>query len=231
MPDTEANPRALADLRVGGEVQLSNRFQFVPRQRLRGAVQGVDFGPNIHVIARSPTAALIWDSGHSYRSGNETVYGASELTGLVGLSECWGSNPKWIRLGVENGRLSITRVEAVANKISELFDDEARPLIVRAVRERSTLLIEGGGTHLPATWTQEPGASARRKKLLAEQKAAARLAQLKRDLRRARAEARERVKKYVEEATRLKVTVPALPDDVELTLADLAAIVEMAGEV
>jgi hypothetical protein len=217
---------------VNGRAQLSNRFQFVPRQRLRGAVQGVDFGPNIHVIARSPATALIWDSGHSYRSGSETVYGSSELTGLIGLSECWGSNPKWIRLGVENGRLSITRVEAVADKIAELFDDEVKPLIMRAVRERSTLLIEGGGTHLPATWTQAPGASARRKKLLAEQKAAARLAQLERThLRHARAEALERVKKYVEEATRLKVTVPALLDDVELTLADLAAIVEMAGEV
>lgn len=131
----------------------SNRFRYVDREPIAQVVDGVDFGPNFWCIARSPTAALFWDAGHSYFGGiGRREYGESTLIAWERRSDHQGHRA-YSRLGAAGGRLTHDRLIALGDKIAELFGSAAEPRdyelmnwVARAAgRPPRTLLIQGGG--------------------------------------------------------------------------------------
>jgi hypothetical protein len=129
---------------------ISNRLGMVSREYLHGNIQGVWWGYNASCIARSPDTILLWSSGSPYTSGRQTHYGRSHLTALTGMSPHWGHHPKWVQIGPDGGRLNVTRIADAAEHLSQLFGDDAVEPLLRCIKERKTLLIEGGGTEMIA---------------------------------------------------------------------------------
>jgi hypothetical protein len=125
---------------------LSNRFQLVERERISGHVGGIDFGYNLSCIARSPSVALFWSGGTAYWSGRgSTSYGKSCLT-VYRRSGRFTHGSDYTVLGEYGGRLTAKRVLASATEIGKAFDDEdIAPVIADAIRQKKTLVIEGGG--------------------------------------------------------------------------------------
>lgn len=126
---------------------MSNqRLTLVDLEVISGHIEGVDFGPELYCIARSPRAVLVWDRGSMYTSGREQRYGESSLIGLPDRSPSFTRHPTWTHLGPRGGRLTVRRVADEADGIAKLFGaDDLMVEICRAVREKRTLLIEGGG--------------------------------------------------------------------------------------
>lgn len=123
----------------------SNRFEYVGRERVHGIIEGVDFGYNLSVIARSPAVVLCWSGGSCYTSARETRYGKSSFVALwrkdhhgIPKSETWG----------DGGRLSIVKVQSVRACLEVFFGEDLYEQIVQGVCRRQTLLIEGGGAPL-----------------------------------------------------------------------------------
>jgi hypothetical protein len=127
---------------------ISNRLALVPREHLHGGIQGVWWGYNACCLARSPDTVLLWSSGTPYTAGRMTNYGSSHLTALLGMSPDWGRKPKWLRIGPDGGRLSVARISEASATLAELFGADVAALLPRCVKERMTLLIEGGGETL-----------------------------------------------------------------------------------
>lgn len=137
---------------------MNNHFTLVPRERIHGTLEGVDFGYNLFCLARSPRALLLWSSGTAYTSGRRTEYGTSALYGLLRNSH-FSANPKYDRI-IEGGRWSVARLNLVSVTVAirQLFEE---PEITNGVEvgliaclaaaqspRRSTVLVEGGGPQL-----------------------------------------------------------------------------------
>jgi hypothetical protein len=126
----------------------NNRIQFVPREKLSGLIEGVDFGNGLSCIARSPGYVILWSSGTSYTSGRQTRYGASCMYEISRKGRMnGGASKNYRRLGGEGGRLTIARIETVRFELKLCFGDDVDQ-IAEAVRLRQTVLIEGGGPPL-----------------------------------------------------------------------------------
>lgn len=120
---------------------LSNRFRFVDRENLYGTIDGVDFGYNLSCIARSSTAALLWSGGTAYTSGRQTCYGPSKLY-FKDRDSIRGHDYQCI--GERGGRLT-QRIATLPELLAPLFDADTIAAILEAVKQKKTLLIEGGG--------------------------------------------------------------------------------------
>jgi len=137
---------------------LSNRFAFVNREPVRnGTTSGIDFGRNVVCLARSPKAALFWNGGGGYWSGRgmPQAYAASHLTAFYRSVQ--GQRLDYTRIGAEGGRLTPQRIAENKIEIAKLFGDDGDVIdpIIRAVRDRKTLLIEGGGEIFMPRWEVE----------------------------------------------------------------------------
>lgn len=126
----------------------SNRFQLVDREHLHGTLAGIDFGYNLSCIVRSPEHLLLWSGGTMYTSGRQSVYGGSQ-------PYLWERDPRhrtslsgYIRLGQGGGRLSVDRITQAFTPIVAAFGEDSWGSITKAVRERKTLIVEGGGGQL-----------------------------------------------------------------------------------
>lgn len=123
----------------------SNSIILVEREIVSGMIEGVDFGPKLWVIARSPTAVLVWVFGHSWSVNGHSSYAEPHLTILPDRTPRFMSNPRYTSLGVR-GRLNANDyLTAYRNSIEDVFGDGTLPYIRDAVRNRRTVVIEGGG--------------------------------------------------------------------------------------
>ena len=59
---------------------MSNSIVLSDRELVNGRIEGVDFGPRLWVIARSPAAVLLWVFGHSWSVNGHTSYAEPHLT-------------------------------------------------------------------------------------------------------------------------------------------------------
>lgn len=142
-----------------------NRYQLVDREKISGrAIRGIDFGNNLSCIARSPTQLLLWSGGTSYYGGigQSRLYGESSLQ-IFPRTGAW----KFNHLS-EGGRLTenLIRDPTVETALMKAFGDDDEIIFIRlAVRQRKTLLIEGGGGVLEprATSYSDPTLAAWRK--------------------------------------------------------------------
>lgn len=140
------------------------RFYYVEREPIYGVIDGVDFGLNLWCVARSPTAALFWDAGHSYTSGQARQYGQATLIAWRRRDDGQGHRA-YRRLGHDGGRLTHDRLLAVGEAIAELFGSPADPRdfelmnwVARAAgRPARTLLIDGGGQAFQGPHRQNSG--------------------------------------------------------------------------
>lgn len=122
---------------------ISNSIQFVPRERIHGAINGVDFGPRVSVIARGEKPALLWLGGHSWTVNGNTSYAEGHLTLIVDRKD-WQGHRHYRSLSPEGGRLTVDRVDPHLKLLEEHFNGYL-DAIRQAIKTRTTLLIEGGG--------------------------------------------------------------------------------------
>lgn len=126
----------------------SNRIVEVEREMVAGLIEGVDFGADLYLLARSPAAALVWQSGHSWSLNGHQRYAESHMvmlpirSGQQDLSKCFKS------IGRLGGRLTGERVMESAAEIDRLFFEPIAGHIASAVAKRRTLIIDGGGPPL-----------------------------------------------------------------------------------
>lgn len=128
----------------------SNRFEYIDREHLSGAIGGTFFGYHLSCVARTPTHAILWSGGTAYWSGRgQTSYGSSTLyvykrERVEGIRDA--VNGGSTRIGEHGGRLNMARMtDADWDRIAELLGEDFRAEIGLAIQHRKTLLIEGGG--------------------------------------------------------------------------------------
>lgn len=126
---------------------ISNSIAIAEREIASGLIEGVNFGPRLWVIARSPTAMLIWIFGHSWSVNGHTSYAEPHLTLLPDRSPRFMYQPSY-RAFPPFGRLTIDRMTTHRSEITDAFGEDAYPEIECAVRERKTAIIEGGAGSL-----------------------------------------------------------------------------------
>lgn len=127
---------------------MSNRLQLVEREIISQQVEGVDFGGDLYLIARSPTAVLVWARGNSYSVNGHQHYGESHLTVLYDRTMHARYHPTYRDIGGRGGRLSWRRVQDGGVQLAQYFTVDDVGEIIKAVRLRKTLIIEGGGPPL-----------------------------------------------------------------------------------
>lgn len=125
----------------------SNSIALVERELVSGKIEGVDFGPRLWVIARSPTAVLVWIFGHSWSVNGHTSYAKPHLTLLPDRSPKFMYHPRYKSFR-PFGRIHRDRVHLYSKEICEAFGVNALELILQAVEKRQTAIIEGGGGSL-----------------------------------------------------------------------------------
>jgi hypothetical protein len=123
--------------------KLSNAEQMIPREKIYGIIHGVDFGPSVFVIARSPKSMLLWLGGHTWSLNGSNRYSESHLTLIKNRSRMDGWR-NYMPLEPHGGRLTVARLESAKPKICEIFNSHWVG-ICHAVDTKQTLLIEGGG--------------------------------------------------------------------------------------
>lgn len=123
---------------------VKNSESFIPREHIYGSLRGVDFGPAVSVIARSPLSMLLWLGGHSWSVNGFQRYASSNLTLIKNRVQMDGWR-NYKAIGPEGGRLTVARIALVKKEITELFGEEHWPSIEEAILTKSTLIIEGGG--------------------------------------------------------------------------------------
>jgi hypothetical protein len=140
---------------------MSSRFQLVPQEIASGLIEGVNFGPEIYVVARSPSAALIWVKAHSYSVNGRRSYVEGKLYALPDRTPMFTRRPRYKALQ-QGGRLSLMSLELPWREIAKLFGlhdpdvnfADANVLLRHvgdAIKGKQTLLIEGGvGQLMPA---------------------------------------------------------------------------------
>lgn len=127
----------------------SNSVAIVDREIVSGRIEGIDFGPKLWVIARSPTAVLVWVFGHSFTSGqNQQRYAEPHLTLLADRSPRFMYQPRYKNFPVPGNRLKIGAIPADA--LVQIggalgIDVGEGASLIRAITEKKTLIIEGGG--------------------------------------------------------------------------------------
>lgn len=132
----------------------TNRLRIVDREMISGSLEGVDFGPELYCVARSPSAVLVWEQGHSWSVNGHVSYAESHFTVIPDRSASQRFRMRYQRIGNAGGRLSAARMAEVVDSVMLLFgsgpaDIDLRDAMIAAVRQRKTLLIEGGGPPLP----------------------------------------------------------------------------------
>lgn len=127
---------------------ISNSITIVDREIASGSIEGVDFGPRVWVIARSPTAMLIWIFGHSWSVNGHQSYAQPHLTILPDRSPKFIYNPKYKSLRHEWTRLNPSRLLDFRSEIEAVFGAENISGIQEAVRNRKTAVLEDGGGKL-----------------------------------------------------------------------------------
>lgn len=148
-------------------IEHSNSAALVDREIADGSIEGVDFGPRVWVIARSPTAVLLWIFGHSASINGHVSYYQPHLTILPDRSPAFIYHPRYQSLRHEWTRLTTSRLMEFKAEICKAFDSPgAFDMIWRAVDKKKTAVIEGGGGQLPPfglydaahrEWTLTPG--------------------------------------------------------------------------
>jgi hypothetical protein len=126
----------------------SNSIAIVDREIVSGSIEGVNFGPRLWVIARSPSAVLAWIYGHSWSNNGHSHYAQPYLLILPDRTPRFMSNPRYLSLEHEWTRLRPDRLDEFHDKIVEHFGADAYASISRAVKDRLTVIIEGGGGSL-----------------------------------------------------------------------------------
>lgn len=103
---------------------MSNRFVLVEREFIHPTIEGVDFGGKCWVIARSPTAVLIWVQGHSWALNGFQRYSGPHMTLLPNRNKPAGG---WLpyKTIAEDVRLSRILINQVRAKLLPAFEDEA----------------------------------------------------------------------------------------------------------
>ncbi len=125
-----------------------NSIAVIDREIVSGSIEGVDFGPKLWVIARSPNAVLAWVYGHSASINGHQSYYQPHLLILPDRTPRFLHNPRYISLSHEWTRLRPDRLDEFHDKIVECFGTDAYTSISRAVKDRMTVVIEGGGGSL-----------------------------------------------------------------------------------
>lgn len=125
---------------------MSNSTAIVDREIASGRIEGVDFGPRVWVIARSPTAVLLWVFGQSQSINGFGRYYQPHLTILPDRSPSFIYNPTYRSLRHDWTRLTTSRLMEFKPEICEAFDSGgAFDNIWRAVDRKQTAIFEGGG--------------------------------------------------------------------------------------
>lgn len=138
---------------------MSNTFTIADRELVSGSIEGVNFGPELWVIARSPLAVLVWVFGHGWSVNGHRSYAQPHLTLLPDRSPGMRLRLRW-KSFPHTGRLTPARAREFADEIAAAFQQMRDPLMIKigeAIRLRKTLIIEGGGGALMPT-RYKPGA-------------------------------------------------------------------------
>lgn len=130
---------------------MNNSTQLVEREIASGAIEGVNFGPKVWVVVRSPLAVLLWVYGHSWSVNGHQSYAEPHLTLLPDRSPRFMHRPVYKNFPVKGNRLRISAISSDALvQIGGAFD--IRPgqgwMLVDAITRRKTLLLDGGGNQL-----------------------------------------------------------------------------------
>ncbi|AXQ69886.1 hypothetical protein HOU03_gp382 [Caulobacter phage CcrSC] len=126
-------------------------FEIVDRENTPGSQGGVDYGSTpLTVLARSPVAALLWMPGGTYHSGiGQRSYASAYMMVIKGRSlSVWERNKKHDferKLHEPAKRLSSAMIMERAEKINEFFEADIAVELAKAVKQRKTLLVDGGG--------------------------------------------------------------------------------------
>jgi hypothetical protein len=128
-------------------IMPSNSIALVDREIVSGRIEGVHFGPKLWVVARSPTAVLIWIYGHSASINGHQRYYEPHLTLLPDRSPTFMYQPRYKPFR-PFGRIHRDRVHLYSKEICEMFGADALESILQAVEKRQTAIIEGGGGSL-----------------------------------------------------------------------------------
>lgn len=113
---------------------------------VNGTLGGVDFGPHMKVLARSPKALLLWVPGHAYWSGRQQNYGAASCQLIINREA--GDVYRNYRRLFDNGRLSAQRIIEQMDALDDAFGPGQWKHIAEAVKAKRTHLIDGGGDPL-----------------------------------------------------------------------------------
>lgn len=128
-------------------IENSNSISIADRELASGSIEGVNFGPKVWVIARSPTAVLIWIFGHSWSVNGHQSYAEPHLTLLPDRSPRFMYQPKY-KSFPPPGRLYPDRIQKQRNEIEEAFGPDAWQQILHAITKRKTVIIDGGAGSL-----------------------------------------------------------------------------------
>lgn len=136
---------------------MSNSITIIDREMAAPQIEGVDFGGRLWVIARSPTAVLAWVYGHTSSINGHRSYATPHLLILPDRTERFMGNPRYLSLRHDWTRLTPERLEEFHASIVTHFGLDAYSSICRAIKDRMTVIIEGGGGQLmpfPKLWGQ-----------------------------------------------------------------------------
>lgn len=131
---------------------MNNAATIVEREIASGNIEGVHFGPKIWVIARSPTAVLAWVYGSSYWSAGWSHYAPGYLALLEDRTPRFMYHPTHKKFQLPDNRIA-RLLELPADDLVKIggalgleIGDGA--LLMRAIRERKTLIVLDGGGQL-----------------------------------------------------------------------------------
>lgn len=135
----------------------SNSLAIVDREMAAPMIEGVDFGSRLWVIARSPSAVLVWVYSHSASINGFRHYYEPHLLILPDRTHRFMSRPEYTSLRHEWTRLDAMKLNQFRGEIEGVFGGGILPFMREAVQHKKTLIIEGGGGRLmphPRLWGQ-----------------------------------------------------------------------------
>lgn len=137
---------------------VSNSTVISDREMAAPSIEGIDFGVNLWVVARSPQAVLVWVRGHTWSVNGHLRYSAGHLVGFPDRIARQVGHTEYRYLWEGKGkRFGWRAIEECSAKVDELFSTDQIWRSVRdAVRARKTLIIDGGAGQLlpPGIWGQ-----------------------------------------------------------------------------
>lgn len=131
-------------------ISRSNALALTEREFADRHIEGMDFGTKLWVVARSPTAVLVWVYGHSYYGGQgSSAYAQPHLTLLNDRGPRVVRHPDYTNLrSYPFVHLKASALHTVQDKLDAAFGPAAFGTIVAAVASKRTALIDGGGNQL-----------------------------------------------------------------------------------